>query len=77
MSTRRKEMDFYSKVVFTVIAIALSIIAGQRILGSGTTQAQAQTPTIAHVAICDTDNPKRCVGISDKGWLDVQTHSGS
>jgi hypothetical protein len=67
-------MDLYSKIVFTVIAIALSIIAGQRIIGSEPTPAQAQTSAITHVAICDSDNPKRCVGISDKGWLDVQSH---
>jgi hypothetical protein len=68
-------MDLYSKIVFTVIAIALSIIAGQRIIGVAS--AQAPTSSFTHVSICDTDNPKRCAGISEKGWLDVQTHPGS
>jgi hypothetical protein len=69
-------MDLYSKIVFTVIAVALSIIAGQNIIGLALTRAQAQVASFSRVAICDPDNAKRCVGITDKGWLDVQTHSG-
>jgi hypothetical protein len=68
-------MDLYSKIVFTVIAVALTLIAGREIVSS--TQAQAQGPTLTRVAICDTGNPNRCVGISEKGWLDVQTHSAN
>ena len=67
-------MDLYAKIVLTVIASALSVIAWKE-LAAG--PAQAQTPTITKVVICDSSNPNRCVGISDKGWLDVQTHAGS
>jgi hypothetical protein len=66
-------MDLYTKIVLTVIAGALSVIALQEL---GAIPAQAQTPAVSKVVICDSGNPNRCVGVSDKGWLDVQTHPG-
>jgi cytoskeletal protein RodZ len=64
-------MDLYTKIVLTVIAGALSVLAWQNLAGA---PAHAQTPTLTHVAICDTSNPNRCVGINEKGWLDVLVH---
>lgn len=64
-------MDFYTKAVLTVIAVSLSVIAWQNLA----VPAQAQTtPSLMHVVICDSNNANRCVGITDKGWLDVQAH---
>jgi hypothetical protein len=68
---RGPEMDLYTKIVLTVIAGALSAIALQNLASS----ARAQAPSLTHVVVCDSSNPNRCAGISDKGWLDVQTHA--
>jgi hypothetical protein len=67
-------MDLYTKIVLTVIAGALSVIAW-RDLPAG--PAQAQTPTVTHVVICDSGNTNRCAGISDRGQLDVLAYPGS
>jgi hypothetical protein len=64
-------MDFYTKIVLTVIAGALSVIAWRDLAAA---PAEAQTPALTHVSICDSGNPNRCVGITDKGWLDVFAH---
>ena len=64
-------MDLYTKLVLTVIAAALSALVWQNF---GAAPARAETPTITHVAICDSENFKRCVGINDKGQLEVLTH---
>jgi hypothetical protein len=61
-------MDLYTKIVFTVIAGALSVLAWQN-LAAG--PAQAQTPTVTRVVICDSNNPNRCVGVTEKGQLAV------
>jgi hypothetical protein len=64
-------MDLYTKIVLTVIAGALSVLAWRQV---GTAYAQADAPTITHVSICDSANTKRCVGINDKGQLEVFAH---
>jgi hypothetical protein len=69
----RCEMGLYMKTVFTVIAIALSVIAWQDLKAG---PAQAQTSGITHVVICDGNNAQRCVGVTDKGQLDVLAHPG-
>jgi hypothetical protein len=66
-------MDVYTKIVLTVIAVALTAIALENLMPSA--RAQAQAPSLTRVAICDSGNPDRCTGITDKGWLDVVTHS--
>jgi hypothetical protein len=67
--------DLYTKIVLTVIAVALTVIAGQTLVGLST-PALAQTPQgPMKVVICDSNNQNRCVGVSDKGWLDVASHS--
>lgn len=67
-------MDTYTKIVLTVIAGALSVIAWQDLNAPALAQA---APALTHVVICDSGNANRCAGISDKGWLDVQTHPAS
>lgn len=63
-------MDLYAKIVFTVIAAALSVIALQQI---GAIPAQAQAPSATKVVICDNDNANRCVGITTDGKLPVES----
>lgn len=63
-------MDLYTKIVLTVIAGALSAL----VLQHGIDAARADIPTITHVTICDSANAKRCVGINDKGQLEVFAH---
>jgi len=65
-------MDLYTKTVLTLIAAALSVIAWQN-LAIPPARADA-TPSLTRVVICDPGNPNRCVGITDKGWLDVAAH---
>jgi hypothetical protein len=67
-------MDLYTKIVLSVIACALSVIAWHNI---APVPAQAQSPLINRVVICDGDNPNRCASISPNGQLDVATHPGS
>jgi hypothetical protein len=67
-------MDIYTKIVLTVIACALSVIAWHNI---APVPAQAQSQLINKVIICDSDNPNRCASISPNGQLDVATHPGS
>jgi len=62
-------MDRYTKLVLTVIAVALSAIAWKDFAAA---PAQAQVPALTRVVICDPNHELRCVGISDKGWLDVR-----
>lgn len=61
-------MDLYTKVVLSVIAIALSVIALEDM---GAIHARADTPGITKVLICDSSNTQRCAGISERGELDV------
>lgn len=61
-------MDLYTKVVLTVIAVTLSVIA---LKDTGAIRAHADTPQITRVLICDSSNTQRCAGISDRGELDV------
>jgi hypothetical protein len=68
-------MDFYTKAVLTVIAAALSVIAWQN-LATAPARADAMPP-LTRVAICDPGNSTRCVGITDKGWLDVMVHQAN
>lgn len=65
-------MDVYTKAVLTVIAAALLLLVCQN-FGFAVAHADT-TPTITHVAICDSANFKRCVGINDKGQLEVFAH---
>ena len=67
-------MDLYTKIVLTVIAGALSVIAGQNLRPA---PVQAQTPPVTRVVICDPHNSERCVGVADKGWLDVLPHQSN
>jgi hypothetical protein len=69
-------MDLYTKIILTVIAGALSVIAWQGV-APVPARAQAQAPTLNRVVICDSDHPARCASISDKGQLDVSAHPGS
>jgi hypothetical protein len=62
-------MDFYTKLILTVIAAALSTIALENIVAS---KADAQTqPVISKVILCDAGNIERCLGITPDGKLPV------
>jgi len=67
-------VDLYTKIVLTVIAVALSVIAAQNLRP---TPVHAQTPPVTRVVICDPHNSERCVGVADKGWLDVLPHQSN
>ena len=56
--------DLYTKVILTVIALALSAIAFQLTMPS----AFAQNNGITKVAICDPKNPDKCAGIYFSRW---------
>ena len=54
--------DRYTKVVLTVIALSLAVIAAQHVIPS----AFAQKTSITRVAICDVSDPEKCAPI---GWV--------
>jgi hypothetical protein len=61
--TKEPRMDRYTKVVLTIIAVALSFDAVERIV----TPAHAAT-ALTRVAICDPDNPNLCAGVFTGKW---------
>ena len=61
----------YSKIVISVIAIALSVIALHQIVAS---PAQAQGAVATKVLICDPSNVNRCVGLTEDGKLPVLSY---
>jgi hypothetical protein len=63
-------MDRYTKVVLTVIAVALSAIAWKDF---APVPAQAQAMPLQRGVICDPEHVLRCSGISEDGRLDVRT----
>lgn len=69
-------MDFYTKIVLTVIAGALSVIALQN-FGAIPARAQAPAPGVSKVALCDITHASRCVGITDDGKLTVLSSPGN
>jgi hypothetical protein len=70
-------MDLYAKIVFTVIACALSAIAWQDFaLAPARAQMDPKLNPITKVIICDAGNFERCGSLNDKGWLVVETHPG-
>jgi hypothetical protein len=60
-------MDFYTKVILTIIAAALSTMALQNVVA---TKADAQT-FVGKVVLCDAGNPDRCLGITPDGKVPV------
>ena len=63
-------MDLYSKVVLTVIAIALSAIALQGF--QAVSSANASAHQIHRIAICDPTIPQRCARVKNRSlWVNT------
>lgn len=61
------KIDFYTKAVLTVIALALSVIALQHSIPSAFAQSQP-----IKVLLCDSTNPNWCADIGKSGGLVVE-----
>jgi hypothetical protein len=61
--------DLYTKVILTVIALAMSAIALQQ----GIPSAFAQSGGIQKVIICDARYPIICAGVSGEGALKIES----
>ena len=56
-------IDRYTKVLLTVIAVALVAIVAQNAVGTLRAQ-NAQNAGISRVAICDRDDPNACARVT-------------
>jgi hypothetical protein len=69
-SNPEEQMDRYTKLVLTVIAVALSVIAWKDFAAI---PAWAQDLPPQRVIICDPEHALRCVSVSENGHFDVRT----